>query len=352
MRGQIFILILLILSCSTPKDKITVPKLHAEFYTEALDRINKELESDPENTGLIDQKLFYCDQMGWPNTCISALDAYKKMYGMSGQLIDQYVTYYLKHERYQSLLDLIENWDAEFNLKSNLNQTYIECLTRLDKNIRAKVELRRYLISHQSEEDLCFASTQYLRMNDSLMAAYNLSKLYKKDPESELMWTYGNILVQLGYTTEGFNVMSSYVEKNEMNQDIQVAYARLQAASGGRKEARKRLLPFITQDTIAYLLADWYQEDLLWDSAAVVLKEQVRIDSTSREPLWRLGNLYEERGWFTTSLSYFENLHELNSQDTLVQQKIDQIQRKIAYLQRLKFEENKIPVIELEPIKN
>ena len=84
----------------------------------------------------------------------------------------------------------------------------------------------------------------------------------------------------------------------------------------------------------------------MWDSAAFVLQRIVLKDTANRKPIWKLGRLYEERGLLFRSLQYFETLIDLNPNDTIAQQKIDLIQRKIAYLQRLKFEENKIPVIE------
>ena len=94
MRGSVIVLILVFLSCnSSNENKIVVPKLHAGFYSEALERINDKLKSDPENSRLVDQKLFYCNQLGWPTTCISALDAYKQTHGMTNQLVEQYIAY-------------------------------------------------------------------------------------------------------------------------------------------------------------------------------------------------------------------------------------------------------------------
>ncbi|MEM7299346.1 MAG: hypothetical protein AAF391_13900 [Bacteroidota bacterium] len=75
--------VLIIFSCSNHrKQEIVVPKLHAGFYAGALDQINEQLSSDPSNTNLIEQKLYYCDQLGWPTNCLSALDKYKAKYGM------------------------------------------------------------------------------------------------------------------------------------------------------------------------------------------------------------------------------------------------------------------------------
>lgn len=352
MRGLILLLVFIGFSCASPqKDKIVVPTLHAGFYSEALDRINDKLKADPDNDRLVDQKLFYCEQLDWPTTCISALDAFKQKHGMTNQLVEQYIAYYQKHERYQLLLNVIDKWNKEYNLTDSFTQTYIECLTRLGKRKRAIIELRAYLLNHQSGTDFEFAARQYLEMKDTLMAAYNLGKLHKEDAQHDLMWEYGNILVNLSYENIGFEVLQDFVIKNKNDRDIQLQYARLLESSNRRNSARSALKPFTESDTVSYLLADWYQKDMMWDSAGLVLNRVIAKDSSNRKPIWKAGVLYEERGWFSTSLSYFEYLVKLNPQDTLAEQRIDLIQRKIAYLQRLKFEENKIPIIELQSKK-
>lgn len=350
MRGYFVICVLLILGCSQPKsDKIVVPKLHAGFYAEALDRINKELKSSPDDTRLIDQKLFYCEELEWPTTCIGALDAYREIHGMTNQLVEQYIIYYKTHERYQLMLDVIDRWSKEYDLKEKFTETYIDGLTRLGRTATATIELKEYLKTNQSLEELVFASKQYLRIGDTTMAAYNLSKVYELDSSSELMWEYGNILVALGYDELGFDVMDQYVRSRKDNFNIQLTYAKLLQSTNRSGAARSVLQPFITRDTVAYLLANWYQKEFLWDSASYMLSTVAANDSTARKPIWKLGRLYEDRGWFLASIPYFEYLIKLNANDTLAQQRIDLIQRKIAYLQRLKFEESKIPTIDLEP---
>ncbi|WP_424964241.1 tetratricopeptide repeat protein [Ekhidna sp.] len=345
-------LMLFLVACSSPKnDKIVVPELHAGFYSEALERINDKLASDPENSRLVDQKLFYCEQLEWPTTCISALEAYREVHGMTNQLVRQYIAYYHEHQRYQLLVEIFDRWDEEYGLKMEFSQLYVLSLVQADYNKRASEELKWYLTKHQALEDIRFASELFLLLNDTTLAVYNLGKLHELDPQNELMWQYGNILNRLGYYDLGFRVIGDYAERNSNDFSIQLAYAWMLENANRRVEARQVIKPYTNRDTIAYLLADWYRKDLMWDSASYILSTVIAKDSTNRKPIWKAGNLYDERGWFTTSLKYFEYLTQLNPNDTLAQQRIDLIQRKIAYLQRLKFEEEKIPTIELQPKK-
>ncbi|MEO9484849.1 MAG: hypothetical protein ABJG47_15425 [Ekhidna sp.] len=352
MRVVGFTLIFIFFGCSsTSTDRIVVPELHAGFYSDALERINEELVSNPQDERLVDQKLFYCEQLDWPTTCITALDAFKEKNGMTSQLVEQYIAYYKQHERFQLLLDVIDKWSLEYQLEEKFTETYIDCLTRLGRKASATIELNRYLKNNQSINAISFASKQYLSIGDSTLAAYNLGKLHKLDPENALMWDYGQLLISIGYHELGFEVMRDYVNRNEEKFDLQLSYAKHLANFNLNQEARTVLKRFSTKDTVSYMLADLYKKDQMWDSASFLLEVLIAKDSSVREPIWRLAQLYDERGWFLTAIPYLEYLTDLNPPDTIAQQKIDLIQRKIAYLQRLKFEENKIPIIELQPKK-
>ncbi|SNS77500.1 hypothetical protein SAMN05421640_1186 [Ekhidna lutea] len=351
MRGSI-ILFAILLSCSPPqKDKIVIPELHAGFYSEALDRINEKLRADPDDQRLIDQKLFYCEQLDWPTTCISALDTYKQAHGMTNQLVKQYIAYYEKHERYQLLLDLYDRWSEEYELFDEFRKSYINSLSRSGKKKRALNELRLYLINHQSNQDIEFASIQYLMLGDTALASYYLGKLFQIDSQNDLIWNYGQLLFQLGYQEKGLSVLSEYADRNNGDFDIQFAFASLLWEANRNRQLRETLKPFTAKDTVSYLVADTYRRDQMWDSAVYVLEKVIAKDSSRRKPIWKLARLYEDRGWLLTSIPYLEYLVDLNPADTLAAQRIDLIQRKIAYLQRLKFEERKTPTIELKPKK-
>ena len=351
MRGLIILLVLLFFSCnSVPSDRIIVPEFQTDFYSGALERIDKELRSKPEDQHLVAQKIFYCEELDWPLSCIEALDTYRSKNGMTNQLVEQYVSYYKAHEMYESLLNVIDKWSEEYDLEERYKETYIDALTRLNRTRPATIELREYLKRNQSKEAISFASEQFLRINDTTMAAYNLGKLYTMDQENDLMWEYGKILISLGYINLGFDRLSEYVNSHD-DFDTQIVYAKMLENAERSVDSRRILKSWADEDTVAYMISDSFQKDFLWDSAAMVLQEISARDSLNRKPLWKLGRLYEDRGWFLSAIPYFEYLLELDPSDTLASKRIGLIQRKIAYLQRQKFEENKIPVIEVKPKK-
>ncbi|GAB4247329.1 MAG: hypothetical protein Tsb0034_26490 [Ekhidna sp.] len=327
-----------------------VPEVHAGFYFQALDQINDKLKQDPSNIVLAEQKIYYCEQLEWPTTCISALELYKEKFGMSNQLVEQYLSYYLKHERYQLIQEMIERWNEEFDLIERYHAPYIAALVRSNQKERARLELQSFLKRNTDAEGVSFAARQYLNMRDTAYATYYLSKLEQLAPEHSLMYDYGKLLIALNKVDRADAKIRTYLAEQGTEED-HVEVAHLYEATGYLTRARQVLKPYATRDTLAYLLVDWYKREFFWDSAVLYLDTVLVQDSLNTKAWWKKGRMYEDRGWLSYSLQYFERLLEINPSDSSAMDRIALIQRKIAYLQRQKFEESKIPVLELEPLK-
>lgn len=343
---------MILFACSSPRtDEILVPKLEANFYTKALGRINSELKSDPDNQKLIDQKLYYCERLDWPVDCISTLDTYKSQNGMTNQLVEQYVAYYDRHDRYQLLIDIIEKWSQEYDLKKKFHQPLIEALVKSGAKDRAITELRSFMIDKNALQDFVYASEQFLLIRDTLMSAYYLGKVFQEDPTNEWMSEYGQLLIALNYEEQGFQVLEVLAQSESSDREFDLMLSRLYAAHFQYKKARNLIKPYIAEDTLSYLMADLFLKDQKWDSAIVVINKVIAEDSLNTKALWKKARMYENRGWLATSLTHFNSIVKIHPEDTITINRIGLIQRKIAYLQRKKFEESKIQIKEIEPIK-
>ena len=342
----------LVLGCSQPqRAQIIVPQLHAGFYADALAQIDQSLKREPSNVKLLQQKVYYCEQLGWPTNCLSALDQTRATFGMSNQLVEQYIQYYITHDRFAPLVDLIERWNTEYGLIEDYHQAYIQGLVVTGQPLRARVELRRFLANRASPDDFVFAADQYLRVRDTLMSAYYLGKVHAIDQQHALMFDYGKMLVNLGYVSKGYAVIDSY--KSGLTDDVlTLQVASFYAAAREWQKARSSLRPVVDTEPMAYLMVDWYKEETLWDSALMYIDPILARDSLSQRAWWEKASVYEERGWLSYCLPFFEKARELAPNDSTVIKRIDAIQRKLAYLQRKKFEESKVPLLDLKTKKN
>lgn len=334
------------------KTPIVVPEITASFYERALDEINEQISKSSESEKLIEQKLYYCERLGWPTSCYSALESYQADNGMTYQLAERYIAYYLRHERYQLLLALIEDWNEKFKLEEKFVEVYIECLAKLGKSQRTVVELREYLKKRRAPSDLAFASRQYLRIDNRPLAALTLSRLLNMDPTHSMAWEYGNLLLELGEVTKGLSVLNRYISGENVSVERQIQFARILQQQGRYVDARSVLdLNVQVKDSLAEFYSELFEALGQFDSAIFVLEVFIEEDSSRREPYWRLGLLNENRGRLSTAAGYYSKLIKRDPSDTLATQKLDEVQRKIAYLQRREREARQMPLLNLEPKK-
>lgn len=341
-------------TCSNPhRQEIIVPELRANFYANELHQIDARIKSNPPSIDLIKQKLYYCDQLDWPTTCISALDQYRAKFGMTNLLVGQYIKYYSKHAQYRPLIDVIEKWNKKYDLEKKIHQSLIISLVNVGQHARAKAELSNFLVENQSIEGWTFVSKQYLHLNDTLMAIYNLTKLDELGLlDSSLVFPYGKLLVELGYPDHGFEVLEKYYASAPKNVALSLLIAGIYEAENELGEARNKLKPFVKYDTLSFLLSDWYKKDLLWDSAIMYLDSVIYRDPTNTKAWRKRGKIYEDRGWLSSSLKSYKKIVEINPTDSMAVDKVGMIRQKITYLRRKKIEQNKVPVLlELNPIQ-
>ena len=351
MKSALYLFIILC-ACSPKRDRIEIPEVDQNFYSQALIQINDDLKSDEDNIKLVEQKIYYCDYLNWPETCIDALDEYKRQKGMSPVLLDQYITYYRRHEDYEPLLETINRWSAELDLGDTYTKERIIASVKLKDFNLARILLRSYMIQKGTKEEVQFAAEQYLEMQDTTMSALYLSRLWKLEPTNELLFDrYAHMLMEVGYTEKAFDLFEirSALDKSDFqfHSELSTYYEQENRLS----DARKKLLDFTMQDSVVHRIADLYVAEQKWDSAHLFIDKIIDRDSANRDAWWRKARMYEDQGWLTYSMNYFDHVIYLYPNDTVAIKRADLVRRKIAYLQRLKFEENKLPLLEIESKK-
>ncbi len=346
-------LILITLSCASNRDRIVIPKIDENFYNQALTSIDDDLGSDKNNLQLVEQKLYYCDQLDWPTNCLTALDEYKRQKGMTPQLLDQYIYYYTKHDRYQLLLDVIDRWASDFEVDDSYTKDRIEALAAVSRKSQAQELLRNYMANRKSPESIEFAAGQYLTLRDTVMATYYLGKLEKLSEDHPLIYrNYPYMLVDLGLQDQAYIILERYGNTQPNDYDFHMRLSAIYEADQQLAEARNAIKGFIDRDTVVYRIADLFRREEQWDSAHHFIDLIIDRDSVNRRAWWTKAVMYEDRGWLTYSLNYFDHLIYLNENDTIARQRADLVRRKIAYLQRQKIEAMPLPVLESKKISD
>ncbi|MEM0939914.1 MAG: hypothetical protein AAGI25_09015 [Bacteroidota bacterium] len=242
-------------------------------------------------------------------------------------------------------MDFINEMDEDYPLSKKCRKLLIESLISLGHKNQAVLRINQLLKDDMQTEDLAFVSEKYFEMADTLMATYYLGKLSKLDSTHALMLNYGKILLHLGYLQRGIEALEMYFSSQPIKEELAIELAGLYNEQELYDYARNKLKPLEKQDTILFFLSNLYRKDFIWDSAIMYLDSILIMDSVNFRAYKSKGIIYEERGWLLTSLSHFERALMIDSTDTSLSNKIIQIQRKIAFLQRQKLKENQVPLL-------
>ncbi len=344
MRLTILGIVLFILSCAPKRDRIVVPVVNSDFYSKALIRIDDDLEDDEDNLKLVEQKLYYCDLLGWPGTCISALDELKRQKGMTPLLLDQYITYYSQHEQYQSLLDIIDRWSPQFDLEEEYRREKILGLVKSSRRDETYEYLRVYMADRNEADDYRFAANSYLALNDSIMSSFYMNKLSELVPDDQLVLNvFPYLLFDLSFEEKAFEMLERKSMADPTNYTFHSDLADKYENTGRFSSARRKLQNFLEIDSVIYRVTDLYLKEDYWDSAHRVMNILIDRDSLNRDAWFKKATMYEERGWLSYSLNYYDHVVYLNPNDSIALERAELVRQKIAYLQRLKFEENLLP---------
>ena len=344
---------MLLVGCAGKQStEIIVPEIQAGFYSAALSDIDERLENDPSNIKLVEQKLYYCEQTEWPETCLTALNKYRAKHGLTQLIFEQYLTYYTKQNQHNNLIELIDQWKRQYDLDKGFRKPLIESLANVGDRARAVSEIKDFLSLNNSTSDHEFVARQYLTLKDTIMSAYYLGKVCRADSTNEMMLDYGKMLFDLGYPVRGRKVLETYYSSQSPNQDLALDISSFYVNQSEYALSRYKLKPFAKRDSISFFISKLYREDELLDSAIMYLDTVLLESPNNVRALNEKGYLYEEKGWLSTSLNFLEQALAIDSTDTAISNHIALIQRKIAYLQRRKFEEAKrTPVLRLESKK-
>lgn len=330
-----FSIIYVIIGCSHGKDRILVPKPEEGFYEQIFQKINNEWEGDENDPRFVEHKIHYCERLNWPLTCIQTLDEYKRQKGMTPQLLDQYVAYYLKHKEYSKLLHMIDQWVNPLETKASLIKAKILALSNLNNRKEALHLLTEYMTNKHAVEDLAFAASQSLLLRDTSFSTHYLSELYHAAPQHPLIYEhYGFILWDLGYVDSALSILEEYSISNTKDFEFHIKLSSIYEYMGKWELSRNKIKAFLNQDAVAFRFSNLFISEAKWDSAHYYVDLIIIRDSLHKEAWRKKATMYEQRGWLFKSLDHYKHLIYLFPRDTFAIKKVEEIQQKIAHTQR------------------
>ena len=348
MNRLFLILILLIaLSCENKKEYLIQVPEKAKITSESiLSILEEKAKEEPENEWLLNQQLYFCEQLGWPDRCERTLRKAKEKFGLTERLIDRIVAFHLQKGNYKEVAQIL--------------QGAIETRSRLEALIQVGIHqdslnltyLNRYLERNQDARAFLTASKTYLQIKDSVNAKSNIKSLLALDPQNVFLKELYPVLIETKEYLSALQIIENQLAINPS--DIHLSYDQANVYHYlGETDTAMYLLKNVKSSDAYLTLHNWYKEINNYDSALAYLK---KVDDYSNDAKLLLSHaeLLEAKGFLTLSLPYFESSLAIDSTNLELQNRVDIVRRKVAYL-RKKREEQALPtppVVERKTIGN
>lgn len=346
----ILYLVLVFCSCGQRRQyPIEDIQLSTGFYKEALANINNQVRTSPSNLKLRYKRLFINAYLGWPQDGAEDIEQIVREEGLSREVYNYGADLYGQYQKYDKLLSLADQWESLSGEPAIQNK--IIALDGLGKRMEAKDKLWEFLSENENNpEILTYVAGQYQNWGDTVRTAYTLNLLFGQEPAHGLLLrSYIPILLAAGNPLKAAEVLkftgfdtASYSESALAGQ----VYFDI-----GEKSKAQGCIKNFDMSPAYKLRSVWYEKTNNMDSAVLMMDRVIQIDSSNAALnrkaalLWGRGLLYGARGVYQEAL-------KRDSSNLIAREGIRVINRKIAYLQRLREREKQEPAPETSKKKD
>ncbi len=350
---NIYLLLLLILVCACnvrpTEDPIVRPVISAAFYQESARQLEEELKTDTANFDYIRLQLDYYQRLNWPPAASRAVARARKVLPLDPLVAKMYADYYFKNAQFTALNGLFDQLDTTFFSQNWMDRYRVKTYLEMGQSHRAVAVLEGMMGLYGGDRELAFwAGKVYLSAADTASAFLYLREArddYRLD--EEFLRLYLPLLLHQQKLTEVIYLSEDYLFAVDATPSMRLFLAQQLYAAGAMQFAKDQVWQSINREGL-FVLSHWYQWERKWDSAHYCLDRILLANDADLPALLRKGEVDHTRGWLARSLRYYERVLEVDSTNVTALAERDQINRKIAYLRRIREAQRDIPVLDLE----
>lgn len=344
-------LLCLLISCELrpAEDRIRIPQVTASFYENAASRLGEALEKDPNNVNLVELQLSYYEKLDWPPEADKSVERAKLVLELEPIVAKKYADFYVKNDQFEALLNLRDELGERYETPDWMWHYQINAANKVGRFEEAIVLLRSFFTSPRSKDDHFFGGKEYLVAGDSLLGLYHLQQVKKEmQDNSNFVRVYVPLAYHNGAYNEVLNVINDYDDKTV---DITLPYKALSLYALGESDEAKKLLWSIPVKANLETLHTWYLNEQRLDSSVMCLERILVTNPNDLDVLLRKGKIDDRRGWVYRAASAFNQILEIDSTHVEAKESLELVNRKIAYLRRIREADQDIPTINLNSKK-
>jgi tetratricopeptide (TPR) repeat protein len=327
-------------------DQIYNPNPTTEYYRNSIDVLEDELDDQSENLELIELQLSYYKYLGWPEIEEAALKRAEKYATVSPTVRQYLLEYYRYNELNKDLVDLLNNLERLGSISQKEKLLRIQSLVAMGEYDRS-LEFLNKLDPLTKEEMHLELARAYQSMDNQPLAMYHFYKAHLQGKKNESMIAdYVPTLLQYRYFKTAQDVLlynREFAARDEFDRlNAEILYGL------GNRDSAEQILKGIRDENAYLTLATWYSNSLRYDSAVVYYNKILQADSSRQDIIIAIADINQSRNYLTQARTYYELAAVSAPEDKYIQEQLDNVNRKIAYLQRIREQQEKIPLLEIE----
>lgn len=347
MKFSLIFCLILLLSCGDNKEYLIQVPTQTRITSEwILTELEEKAKEDPDNDWLLNQQLYFCEQMEWPLRCERVLLRAKERLGLSEKLIDQFVTFHLKHENYPQLERILK---GALETRPRLEARVIIGLNKTPPDVTL---LNRYLDRFTDDQARLLAIDGYLLTKDTTAAIRWIEEMLLANPTEERLTPYYRLFAAQSKYETAISLLEMLHATESNNPTYAFDLATYYYQVDRKQEAFALLRKTGSTDGFA-LMHTWFKSNNQIDSALFYLNKVSDL-STNRSLLISKAELLENKGRISQALPVFEAVLAMDTTDVEMRQRVEIVRRKVASLRqnREKKDNPPPPTVERKTLGN
>ncbi len=353
MRNCLIIIILILASCTDyHRYAITEEDAGLEYYQSSFKDLKVKIAAKPGDINLRKQKLFVSDKLGWPEDLHEDIELIIEQSELDYQAFGLASEFYEADSQYKNLLAIIDYWESVYGIDAKNLMWKSRAYLGLQNNSEVSDLLAQMLRQQNiTQEELLFAASSYLTIQDTLNTLQSYRLLAREYISAqELTDNYVPLLVAIDSINDALSIFTRIANARSLNLEEKLLYGEVLFKAGNQNAAHQLLQSDMDDEALLYR-SDWYARSEKFDSAIMFIDPVIASDS-SNHLLLKKAQLSDKKGLYNQSLRLYRIVQQNDSTDIIAKEEAKIVERKIAYLRKLKAQENRIPMLDLNKKKS
>ena len=335
----ILIIIILVVACNRPYGKYSAQAsmdVNPESQIEDINSFIEENPKDPEGYYIKSKLTFEVSKFTESEIAIrkalqldSANTSYRFLFalilaaqGQNSQAIQQATLVELVDQNQKVILFLLENYSIIGDL-----------------DMAAKYGQKATEMGIVTPASIIPLAKSILATGDTVLALSTLSDIVKNTQNQEAQLLMIDILIGFGNYTQAMMLLKKNLGADPDNLESMKLLGNLYLQQGKADSALhfyKSALSDQSDPELYLNIAEVMLLKQLYDSAIHYSLKILQTDSTDLQSLWILGKAYDKKYYYSQASFYFQKTYLIDSTFRKVNQEIIDLNRKIAYLRRIR----------------